>query len=111
MVVKIYKIANAGAVKKVLEAEDKKDPKTGKWIINEFKTQGYKLQDAASLGISKQVSYLYINATEDFFKRNEKALLDAGAKELKNKEYTEVKKKIESAEEESVTGMGAIFGE
>jgi len=111
MVVKVYEIANAGAVRKVLDAEDQKDPKTGKWVINEFKTQGYKLQDAASLGISKEVSYLYINAAEDFFKRNDKALLDSGAKELKNKEYEDVKKKIEAAEEESVAGMGAIFGD
>jgi len=110
MVVKIFEVANARPVKQVLEADDKKDPKTGKWAINEFKTQGYKLQDAASLGIAKEVSYLYINASEDFFKRNEKALLDAGAKELKGKDLETVKKKIEGAEESSIEGMGAIFG-
>jgi len=109
MVVKVFEIAG-GAVKKVLEADDVKDPKTGKWTINEFKTQGYKLQDAASLGISKMVSYLYIKADESFFKKHEKALLDAGAKELKGKEYTEVKDKFEGAEAGAVEGMGSIFG-
>lgn len=109
MVVKVFEIAG-GAVKKVLEADDVKDPKTGKWIINEFKTQGYKLQDAASLGISKMVSYLYISASEEFFKKHEKVLLDAGAKELKGKEYDEVKDKFEGAEAGAVEGMGSIFG-
>jgi len=110
MVVKVFEIMGIANVKKVLEADDVKDPKTGKWIINEFKTQGYKLQDAASLGISKTMNYLYIKASEDFFKKHEKALLDAGAKELKGKEYEEVKHKFESAEESSVEGMGSIFG-
>ena len=110
MVTKIYEIENAGAVKKVLEAEDKKDPKTGKWITNEFKTQGYKLQDAASLGISKHVSYVYINASDEFFKKHEKSLLDVGGKPLKGKEFEDVKKKIESSEDDAVAGMGAIFG-
>jgi len=109
MVVKVFEIVGLANVKKVLEAEDHKDA-TGKWIINEFKTQGYKLQDAASLGIAKAVSYLYIKASEDFFKKHEKALLDTGAKELKGKEYDEVKHKFESAEESSVEGMGSIFG-
>lgn len=109
MVVKIFEIANLGNVKKILEAEDKKDD-SGKWIINEFKTQGYRLQDAASLGISKEVSYLYIKASDEFFKKHEKALLDAGAKELKGAEYEDVKNKIEGAEEGAVEGMGAIFG-
>ena len=110
MVAKIYEVANAGAVKKVLEAEDKKDPKTGKWIVNEFKLQGYKFQDAASLGISKSVSYLYISASDEFFKKHEKLLVDAGAKALKGKDFEEVKKKLESAEEGAVEGMGSIFG-
>lgn len=159
MAIKIFEIANAGAVKKVLEAEDyfivkascakcddklegnmsfyevslyepsedsrertkppAKNSGCGEpfkfekkiFIANQFKTQGYKFQDAASLGIAKTASFLYIKADEDFFKRNEKALLDAGAKELKGKEYENVKKKIESAEEESVAGMGSIFGD
>jgi len=110
MTVKIFEIANLGNVKKILEADDVKDPKTGKWIINEFKTQGYKLQDAASLGISKAVSYLYISASDDFFKKHEKSLIDAGAKELKGKGYNEVKDKIEGAEAGAVEGMGSIFG-
>lgn len=110
MVVKIFEIAGLSAVKKILEADDVKDPKTGKWVINEFKTQGYKLQDAASLGISKTVTYLYIKAGEDFFKKHEKTLLDAGAKELKGPEYEDVKGKFEHAEESAIEGMGSIFG-
>jgi len=110
MTVKVFEITHAANVKKVLEADDIKDPKTGKWVINEFKTQGYKLQDAASLGISKEVSYLYIKAGDEFFKKHEKSILDAGAKELKGTELKEVQHKFEKAEESSVEGMGAIFG-
>ncbi len=80
------------------------------FVPNEFKLQGYKFQDAASLDIDKQASYIYISAGDDFFRKNEKALLAAGAKELKGKEYEEVKKKIESSEESAIEGMGAIFG-
>jgi hypothetical protein len=80
------------------------------FLANQFKMQGYKLQDAASLGISKAVNYLCVDATEDFFKKNEKTLLAAGAKALKNKEYEEIKKKFESAEAGAVESMGAIFG-
>jgi hypothetical protein len=80
------------------------------FFANQFKLQGYKLQDAASLGIPKTINYLSIDATEDFFKKNEKTLLTAGAKVLKNKEYEEIKKKFESAEAGAVESMGAIFG-
>ena len=80
------------------------------FFANQFKLQGYKLQDAASLGISKTVNYLLIDANEDFFKKNEKTLLTAGAKALKNKEFEDVKKKFESAEAGAVESMGAIFG-
>lgn len=158
MAIKIYECTNAGAVKKVLEAEDYYEVKAGcakcddklegnmqiyevslcepsedsrgrtkppaknskcgspfkfeKKIYhpNDFKTQGYKFQDAAGLGISKQVSYIYVNAGDEFFKKNEKLLLAAGAKELKGKEYDEVKKKFDSSEEGAIEGMGAIFG-
>jgi len=80
------------------------------FVPNEFKLQGYKFQDAASLGIAKQASYIYISASDEFFKKNEPALLNAGAKELKGKEYEDVKKRIESSEEGAIEGMGAIFG-
>ena len=158
MAIKIYDCTNAGAVKKVLEADDYyeikascakcsdkldgnisvsevsmyepsedsrgkakppiKNSKCGVpfkfekkvFVPNEFKLQGYKFQDAASLGISKQVSYVYIDASDEFFKKNEKALLDAGAKPLKGQEFEDVKKKFESSEEGAIEGMGAIFG-
>ncbi|MFH0869366.1 MAG: hypothetical protein V1839_04015 [archaeon] len=110
MAIKIFEITNIANVKKILEADDKKDPNTGKWVVNEFKTQGYKMQDAASLGISKEASYLYIKAGDEFFKKHEKTILDAGAKELKGAELKEVQHKFESAEDSSIAGMGAIFG-
>ena len=110
MAIRIYELEKAGPVKQILEAPDTKDEQ-GNWIKNEFKTQGYKLQDAKSLGIEKEASYLYISASEDFFEKNEQKLLDAGAKKLEGEEFETVRQKIESAEEEAVGGMGAIFGE
>ena len=111
--VRVYEIAQAsiGKIKGVLDAEDKKDPKNpAKWIINEFKTQGYILRASQAIGKSTEAHYLYIKADDEFFKRNEKALLDAGAKLLKGKESAEVQKKIEDLENAAIEGLGGIFG-
>jgi hypothetical protein len=111
--VHVYEIAqmNISKIKNILDAEDKKDPKNpAKWIINEFKTQGYILRDSRAVGKSTEAHYLYIKADDEFFKRNEKALLDAGAKLLKGKEAAEVQKKIEDLENAAIEGLGGIFG-
>lgn len=80
------------------------------WKINEFKRNGYILREAKTLGIDKKVSYLYISAPDDFFNRNEKLLLDLGAKVVKNKEYEEVKAKIEEVELGASSAVGFVFG-
>ena len=111
--VRVYELAQAslGKVKNILDAEDKKDPKNPtKWIINEFKTQGYILRAGQAIGKDTEASYLYIKADDEFFKRNEKALLDAGAKLLKGKEAAEIQKKIEDLENAAIEGLGGIFG-
>jgi hypothetical protein len=97
-------------VKAILEAADKKDPQTGKWIANEWALRGYKLNDAKGLGFEGTNYYIYVKADDDFFKRNEKPILDAGAKLLSGEHATKVIKKIEEQEESAQEGIGAIFG-
>jgi len=127
--IKIYEISSdkLAKIKGILEAEDLPGEELGvdievgegkktetvrakSWKINEFKRQGYLLRDANSLEISKKCSYLYINAGDDFFKKNEKILLDAGAKLLSGDEFNKVKEKIEIAEKSASEGLGFLFG-
>ena len=112
MEVHVYEISGEKAkdIKAILEAADKKDPQTGKWIINEFVTNGFKMTDARGLGIDGEANYVYIKASAEFFNRNEKQLLEAGAKKLSGPEADKVKKKFEEAQESAETGLGAIFG-
>ena len=112
MAVNVYEISGEKTkfVKAVLEAPDKKDPASGKWIVNEFVTTGYKLTDARGLGLEGNVTYIYIKAGEDFFVKNEKHLLDAGAKKLSGAELEKVKKKFEESESAAEEGFGSIFG-
>lgn len=126
--IKIYEIEpnNLQKIKNILEApetaagelavEIEKEhgkgvmEKAKAWKINEFKRNGYVLREAKSIGIEKRVSYLYISAPEDFFERNEKILVDNGAKVLSGKEYDGVKIKIEESEAGAAGGLGLIFG-
>jgi hypothetical protein len=110
--VKVFEITSdkLKAVKPILEGPDKKDPATGKWIINEWVTRGYKLNDARGLGLEGANYFLYVKADDAFFKKNERAILDAGAKELQGPEYEKVKRKFEDAAESAEAGLGAIFG-
>jgi len=127
--IKIYEIATdkLDKIKNILEAPEKavgeldveiekeagrkgsKVEKAKEWKINEFKRQGYILRDAKALEIDKKISYLYIDANEDFFERNEKVLVEAGAEVLKDKEYNEIKEKIDKLESGASQGMGLIF--
>jgi hypothetical protein len=110
--IKIFEIPadKLKAIKAILEAPDKKDPATGKWISNEWILRGYKLQDAKSLGLEGSNYFLYVKADNAFFQRNTPSLITAGAKELKNTELEKVKNKFESAEESAEAGFGSIFG-
>jgi hypothetical protein len=97
-------------VKAILEAADKKDPQTGKWIANEWALRGYKLNDAKGLGLEGTNYYIYVKADDDFFKRNEKSIIDTGAKLLSGEHASKIIKKVEEAEESAEAGIGAIFG-
>jgi len=124
--IKIYEINpdKLAQVKSLLEAPDtageeldielEKEPGKGSekakaWKINEFKKQGYLLREGKVLGIDKKVSYLYIEASPDFFKKHEKSLLDAGAVAISKDDFEKVKQKIESAEQEASEGIGFLF--
>lgn len=128
--IKIYEISpdKLSRVKNILEAPEKavgelevgiekeagkkgtKVEKAKEWTVNEFKRVGYVLRDAKTLDIEKDASYLYFNASNDFFERNEKQLIEAGARVLEGEEFEKVKKKIEAAESEALAGVGFIFG-
>ncbi|MEM4153112.1 MAG: hypothetical protein QXK80_03295 [Candidatus Pacearchaeota archaeon] len=125
--IKIYEIEpnNLQKIKNILEAPDsvtneldfeiEKEQGKGvmekakEWKINEWKKNGYILRDAKALGINKKVSFLYVSASEDFFERNEKNIIDLGAKPLSGEDYENVKNKIEESEEEVAEGLGFIF--
>lgn len=125
--IKIYEIPseNIDSVKNILEAPDQtsgelnveleKEPgkakeKAKSWKINEFKKQGYILREAKALGIDKKTFYLQISAEEDFFNRNEKLLLEAGAKTLNTKDADNIIKKITDMESNASSGIGFVFG-
>ncbi len=128
--IKIYEIelAKLQRVKNVLEASDvsageldveleKEAGKKGSamekaraWKANEWKKNGYILREAKALGIYKKVNYLYVSAPEDFFERNEKQIIELGAKTLEGKEFDDVKNKIEEAELGASEGIGFVFG-
>jgi hypothetical protein len=112
MTTKVYEVPadQLKFVKGVLEASDKKDLKTGKWIANEWALRGYKLNDAKGLGLEGTNYYIYVKADDDFFKRNEKSIVDVGAKLLSGEHASKVIKKVEEAEESAEAGIGAIFG-
>ena len=112
MTTKVFEIATDKLknIKAILDAPDKKDPKTGKWIANEWALRGYRLNDARSLGLEGTSHYLYVKADDDFFKRNESTIVTAGAKLLSAKDAEKIIKKIEEQEEAAQTGMGTIFG-
>ena len=127
--IKIYEIPTdkLAAVKSILEAPEKaigeldmeiekeagkkgtESEKAKQWKINEFKRAGYILRDAKALEIDKNISYLYINASEDFFGRNEESLIKAGVIVLEGDEFNKVKDKIETSENQASSGIGFIF--
>ena len=128
--IRIYEIelAKLQKIKNVLEAPDvageeleveleKEAGKKGSamekaraWKVNEFKKNGYILREAKALNIDKKVSYLYISGDEGFFHRNEKTLLELGAKKLEGKEADDVRDKIEALEQGASEGIGFVFG-
>jgi len=116
MIVKVYRIEPkaVAAVKKVVEEpEAMKEVAPGKqeWFVNEWARNGYSLRDASSMGLSEQCSYLYVKAeTDEFFKKNEKAILVDGVKELKGDELEKIRKKVEEEQDNAAAGVGAIFG-
>ena len=125
--IKVYEIKKdkLQAVKNVLEAKEKPDKSLGvdveveagkgkkeeamEWKINEFSRTGYILREGKALGYEIEESYLYIKASEDFFERNEKLLIDAGAELLEDKKAEDIIKKIEEKESEASSGIGFVF--
>lgn len=125
--IQIYEIPKdkVQGIKKIIEAPDQatgelnveieKEEGKGKlekakaWKVNEFRKQDCKIKDAKSLGIQSENSYLYINASEDFFKNNEKTIIDAGAKKLSTQETEKIKTAIEEQENSTSSGVGFVF--
>ena len=101
------------AAEDAVKALDKKIEElkaAGKMKVNEWARQGYVLRTATSMGFTGDHSYLYVKADEDFFKRNEAAILKAGAKALVGAEFEKVRAVFEKESEGAAEGMGFIFG-
>lgn len=96
---------------KAIDAKIEAAKKAGNLKINEFARNGYTLRAAKGVGLEGEANYLYIKAPDEaFFKRNEPALISAGAKPLSGADAAKVQKAFESGEEGSAFGMGMIFG-
>ena len=80
-----------------------------KIVINEFARNGYMLRVGEVVG-KPGASYLYVKAEKEFFDKNEKSIIDAGAHLIKASEADEIIKKIEEAEDSAASGMGSLFG-
>ncbi len=77
-----------------------------------FSRQEFSLRDGASLGLSKDKSYLYINANEDFLKGADEKLKKS-FKSIRRAPNGEEQKFISIIDEEhnmGNAGIGAIFG-
>lgn len=77
-----------------------------------FSRQEFSLRDGASLGLSKEKSYLYINANDDFLKGADEKL-KKNFKSLKRAPKEEEEKFISVVEEEhneGNAGISTIFG-
>lgn len=101
----IYMIPNNKLkdAKKVLENPDV--------VLNKWARNGYTLRDAKTLGIQKEVAYLYVEGPEEFFKEHEKEITEIETVEkTKGSEFDEVKKKIDDEQSGALSGVGAIFG-
>ncbi len=109
--IRIYKI-NAdrkSEVKKILETPDHVE--NGKMVINEFARNGYEFRDASGLGLNEDAAYLYIDADESFFERNEKLIMLEGVKKLEGEEFNKIKDIFEQQSNSVAAGVGAIFGD
>ena len=88
-------------LKAVLEA----DP----YAEGSFARVGYKLREGSSLGEDKAKVFVFINASDDFFKKADEKLKGI-AKPLTGKDAERVIGKIVAEEESAESGLGSIFG-
>lgn len=114
MQLKIYRIESGALqnVKKILDAEERMEQQpdgSQKWKTNEFARVGYTLRDAKTLGIEENCAFLYIKAEDDFFAKNEKAILLEGVKKTEGAEFEKVREKIEAEKGGAEAGVGAVF--
>ena len=72
--------------------------------------QSITTRDASSLEIEKDALYVKIEGSKDGLKRAEELFKEIGIKKLRDKDATEINKKIVSQDESAATGMGMIFG-
>lgn len=70
-----------------------------------FARNEYVYREGTSLGLDTKDYFLYISASEEFFKENEESLKIDGVEEVKDKEFEEIKEKIEKEQENVATGL------
>jgi len=78
-------------------------------FTNEFVLNGYILRDGGSLGIKKDLTYLYMKAEDSFFEKHEKEILVEGVKRITGTDFEKVKNEIEREQEAAAEGIGGIF--
>ena len=77
-----------------------------------FARQDYLLKDGISLGMDRESSYLYLNATDDFLDKAEKVLKEKidGITRAPEDLERQIITRIETERKESEQGLGLIFG-
>ncbi len=102
-------------MKKVYECENSKKKDLNKileedpYAENSFARVGYKLKDGKAIGQDENKCYLYISASEEFFKFVEEKLKDV-AEECKEEISKKIIQDIQKEEEQATSGFGDIFG-
>jgi len=91
------------------KAELKKILETDPYAEGSFARVGYKMRDGSTLDEEKDKIYLYISASDDFFKKADEKLKDI-AKPLKGEKAEKIIEKIKKEEESAESGLGSIFG-
>lgn len=90
-----------GDVNKILEADPYSD--------DSFARVGYKVKEGSVLGEDKAKNYLYISASDDFFKKADeklKGLVEHCKPEIEKR----IVDKITAEEEAAESGFGNLFG-
>lgn len=98
---RVYVCKKKDEMLKILEADPYGD--------DSFARIGYKIKEGSVIEEDKNLTYLYLSASQDFIKKADellKEVAEPASKEVEEK----ISKKIEKEEKEAESGFGSIFG-